>query len=1662
MIRRKKHNRKKSRLYIPFRRLFIEELSSRIVLSSDSYSSHEDLIVSSNQKLAPRQAEFSVDGKIHGEGEIDEGGASSKIEECTLRAAMMQAIAGSSKGHSITFVNAVLQDTAFIVNSIGDEEDNDTTDGVCWTGGYVSSVPAVGSHMLIQPSKALPIIASPIIIQGAVRPHLESLNTVNGSKAIQQPNETSISAFQIEPGGKGTSISNLAINGWSGNGVVINSSSTSISGNFIGVDANGTTAVPNGKNGVLIAGGTENSIGQNQWNVISGNTLNGISIEGGSENHIPQSYIGTDRWGEYDIPNGKNGVEVGPNAGKNNIGSGPIVLCRWFFGFDKQDPCTPVVSGNKLNGVFISGNSSAGSTIYSSRIGTDRDGNGKIPNLLNGVKIQETPGVEITQNVISGNTIHGVSVIDSAGVKIETNRIGTNILGNGPISGSTQQEGILVRNSNDVSIIANVISGNKHNGVHLTGSGNNAKISENNIGMDNLGDLAIANEKDGILIEGNSGGHLIGFHNLISGNKHNGIRINGGTGTRIQGNLIGTNLVTQASRPNEHNGILIEGDASNIVIGIDDSEPPEGPHDPKNIIAGNKWSGIYLDSSVSKARIAGNDIGFEATVPFGNGKDGITVLGPSNTIGSNLNGLLDDEEGNSVRYNALKGVRLQGSTSNSASILGNRINHNSESGIHIENSSSNKLGRLGTGRNVIWSNSEAGIDIRGSNSIGNIIDGNFIGTESDGKTVPATPQNVGVKISGMAQSNRIGVQREGMFWTQSNVLSGNKDAGVLISNASFNYVYANRIGLGDDMSMVGNQGNGVRIESGVHNEVGHSGNNAYNLISGNDEEGVLLAFGASSNSVRGNFIGYDWLALESEPKPNRVGVRVAGATNNQILDNKIGLNLAEGIVLDSGSSSNTIDRNIVRKNRAGGVLVSNSNENIFTRNEITENGKWTGANLDEKQGNGLTIRGGATKNHIGKIGLGNTIDMNFENGVLIEGANENYVVANTIGGDGNGKNGVKIENGSSNQIGAPATGGAVDYGNMITKNAESGVFIQSGTKNPIRLNSIYENGRLGIDLYAEKDLPSGVTRNDALDSDPGANELQNFPTVSRDARKDTEPFWDVDISLKAKADQWYTIDLYYVPIRDVSGFGEGKEWIKSNQFKTDEWGRGKTTLSVHKEYLLANGDTYHLSATATDSLGNTSEFSGREMRIFYGIDGTGSAPWLGEGSGCSQTQSGRWNSHTKNLYEEFKDSIEYSGYVKGPAKFTTGSDSPQLKEQALTFITKSIENAKERGIPNPPIALAGWSRGAQIALWVANELGRLGHDVDVVGLYDPVDMATAIPDEERVIHTKVKQVQMFGPLHNQFINMGILGAYVQDYDAIFGVYDVHYLTESKNLDWRFFVRASHKDLHTLSGVIENSGIHLPAGSNTKLEPLLLDASHGAIGGTPGFNEDNSLKSGFFMWGEDNPNDSTTKHTGYGNTVYDYKLDVENSIKADRHIRKGFEDQGWPIRKLTDGQYGFPDVNPPMSLCAGDGLGLNYAAKEQVKSNSEEKTELDANTVFVEDSMPKSVSKQSTEGSKAGSLYTFMRMPFSFVRENSQDQDSPGFLLNARLNMDARIVAEMQDIVVFMLPVGEVDTLYVNVESEILEEEKDVGDVGKELIAESELVVSRKSTCSLQC
>ena len=153
-------------------------------------------------------------------------------------------------------------------------------------------------------------------------------------------------------------------------------------------------------------------------------------------------------------------------------------------------------------------------------------------------------------------------------------------------------------------------------------------------------------------------------------------------------------------------------------------------------------------------------------------------------------------------------------------------------------------------------------------------------------------------------------------------------------------------------------------------------------------------------------------------------------------------------------------------------------------------------------------------------------------------------------------------------------------GLIINQFPGSGIQILNGTGNQISSNSIYSNGTLGINLGAD-----GVTQNDTGDPDTGPNNLQNFPVLQSVSFSTGSVV--VTGSLNSEPSGTYDLQFFASKVADDTGYGEGQTYLGSNSVTTDA--SGNATFSASFSIKGSSGTV--ITATATDPLGNTSEFS---------------------------------------------------------------------------------------------------------------------------------------------------------------------------------------------------------------------------------------------------------------------------------------------------------------------------------------------------------------------------------------------------------------------------------------------------------------------------------------
>ena len=441
--------------------------------------------------------------------------------------------------------------------------------------------------------------------------------------------------------------------------------SNTVTGNYIGTNFAGTLSLPNTNSGILVrTDAHHNRIGgatPGERNVISGNGGHGITIHdvGASDNVVMGNYIGVDASGTTTLGNAGAGVSIRSGASLNAIGGAngtPGGACT--------GECN-VISGNGADGVAIRDSGTMTNTISGNYIGTDVTGATALGNgeWDDGVGIRNGPAYNIVggdtpgeRNVISGNGDNGFKV-DSAshniliGSYIGTDATGTKALGN-------REDGVAIQgDARDNQVEGNLISGNGEAGVNLRAGSASTTVSASTIGTDASGTKPLGNQRSGVLIDSTAdnriGGGAPGQGNLVSANGDGGVYIHGdgATGNIVAGNLIGTDASGNAELGNARYGvILFSGPQYNTIGGSSASE--------RNIISGQEWEGVRIHRASQNA-VIGNYIGTDAIgqAAIGNQR-GVFLWGATN----NQIGGTNPGEGNLVSGNLDNGITVQAET----------------------------------------------------------------------------------------------------------------------------------------------------------------------------------------------------------------------------------------------------------------------------------------------------------------------------------------------------------------------------------------------------------------------------------------------------------------------------------------------------------------------------------------------------------------------------------------------------------------------------------------------------------------------------------------------------------------------------------------------------------------------------------------------------------------------------------------------------------------------------------------------------------------------------------------------------------------------------------------------------------------------------------------
>ena len=252
----------------------------------------------------------------------------------------------------------------------------------------------------------------------------------------------------------------------------------------------------------------------------------------------------------------------------------------------------------------------------------------------------------------------------------------------------------------------------------------------------------------------------------------------------MEGDFIGTDWTGSNPLPNANNGVVIQNGAANNTIGGTSTTVGGLLPGAGNVISGNTGDGVYIsDSGTNENVVAGNFIGTDVTglLPVPNYQGVLIQNGAAeNTIGAVSPGAPSDV----ISGNYQDGVHIvNGATANTVegdylgvNVQGTVALPNAQSGVAIYAGATDNIigGSVPGSGDVLSGNGSNGVYISDLGTNGNVVAGDFIGTDYTGSN--PVPNFNGVVIQNGAQDNIIGGTTAG----DGDVISGNNWEGVHI------------------------------------------------------------------------------------------------------------------------------------------------------------------------------------------------------------------------------------------------------------------------------------------------------------------------------------------------------------------------------------------------------------------------------------------------------------------------------------------------------------------------------------------------------------------------------------------------------------------------------------------------------------------------------------------------------------------------------------------------------------------------------------------------------------------------------------------------------------------------------------------------------------------
>ncbi len=400
------------------------------------------------------------------------------------------------------------------------------------------------------------------------------------------------------------------------------------------------------------------------------------------------------------------------------------------------------------------------------------------------------------------------------------------------------------------------------------------------------------------------GGTAAGAANVISGNTNDGVEITGAGASSnvVEGDHIGVDVTGTHAIAN-HVGVEIDGGATGNTIGTNG----DGVNDAaeRDIISGNLFAGVWMTGAGTDHNVVAGDF-----------------------IGTTVAGDACAGNGSAVQYDSF-GAELAG-------------------GVVIDRGASDNL--IGTSgqavddagqRNIISGSQSDGVEIEHAGTSGNVVAGNYIGTNPAG-TAAVANQGQAILIAEVNAVNYVGVNPVygPAHGDEGNLISGNLYDATQFYDATAGVVAGNLMGTDVTGSVAIPNYDGIEFVASSNILAGTSGQDGAatdalerNVISGNQHFGMavwaytgsgLTGVPTSGNVVAGNLIGTNaagtaalgnggpgvWLL--GGPEGNWIGVNPVYGPENADQRNVIAGAGSYGVrIQDAGTTGNVVAGNLI-------------------------------------------------------------------------------------------------------------------------------------------------------------------------------------------------------------------------------------------------------------------------------------------------------------------------------------------------------------------------------------------------------------------------------------------------------------------------------------------------------------------------------------------------------------------------------------------------------------------------------------------------------------------------------------------------------------------------------------------------------------------------------